>query len=94
MSKKESDPAKKKWTTSKFIAFAVLVTNFFVVMGVLMLCGLSILRNFTGALPYLTSMIALLEGANGYVLGHYFKKSTAENTRGGIVYDSAIGRDA
>lgn len=88
-----TDSAKKKWTTSKCIAFAILVTNFLVVMGVLVLCGLSILRNFTGALPYLTSMIALLEGAMGYVLGHYFKKAAAENTKGGIVYDTTVGRD-
>ena len=55
-----------------------------------MLCKLAIIYQFTGALPYLTTLIGALQAATGYVLGHYFKKSKAENSAGGIVYDAAM----
>lgn len=87
---------KDKHCTSKKIAYLILALTFITNIFVLYLCRLAILSGFTGALPYLTSMIALLEGSLGYVLGHYYKKSAKENTQGGIVYDTAIknvGRD-
>jgi len=58
---------------------------------VLALCALAIVRRFEGALPYLTTLIGALQAATGYVLGHYFKKSCKENTKGGITYDAALG---
>jgi hypothetical protein len=81
---------KPKSTASKRIAYLLLTMTFVTNMGVLFLCGLSVWKGFTGALPYLTTMIGLLEFSLGYVLGHYYKKSTAENTAGGIVYDTAV----
>jgi hypothetical protein len=60
----------------------------YIVLG---LCYMAIVRDYTGALPYLTTLIGALQAATGYVLGQYFKKSTAENTQGGIVYDAALG---
>ena len=38
-----------------------------------------------------TALIGAMQAATGYVLEHYFKKSTAENTAGGITYDAALG---
>ena len=49
--------------------------------------------NFTGSLPYLTALVGALQAATAVVLAAYFNKSRAENTRGGIVYDSALGRN-
>lgn len=85
-----SESKKQKSTASKRIAYLLLTMTFVTNMGVLFLCGLSVWKGFTGALPYLTTMIGLLEFSLGYVLGHYYKKSTAENTAGGIVYDTAV----
>lgn len=84
---------RKRWTTSKVIAVGILLVDGVATMAVLALCGLAILRNFTGALPYLTTLIGALQVATGYVLGHYFKKSAQENTKGGIVYDTAFGKN-
>lgn len=84
-------PQRKAWTTSKVIAVGILLVDGVATMAVLALCGLAILRDFTGALPYLTTLIGALQAATGYVLGHYFKKSAQENTKGGIVYDAALG---
>lgn len=84
-------PQRKRWTGSKLIALGVLLVDASATYIVLGLCGLAILRGFEGALPYLTTLIGALQAATGYVLGAYFKKSQAENTKGGIVYDTALG---
>ena len=78
--------------TSKVIAIGVLIMDAVATLAVLALCGLAIVRRFEGALPYLTTLIGALQAATGYVLGHYFRKSAQENTKGGIVYDAALGK--
>ena len=92
MSGKRLDkPEKKAWTTSKVIAIGVLVMDAVATLAVLALCGLAILRQYQGALPYLTTLIGALQAVTGVVLTAYFGKSKAENTKGGIVYDAAMG---
>ncbi len=81
----------KRRSTSHIIAIGVLLVDGAATMAVLALCGFAIWRDFTGALPYLTTLIGALQAATGYVLGHYFRKSAQENTKGGIVYDTALG---
>jgi len=83
--------SRKRWTASKLIALGVLVMDSIATVIVLALCALAIVRRFEGALPYLTTLIGALQAATGYVLGHYFKKSCKENTKGGITYDAALG---
>ena len=81
----------RRLATSKVIAIGVLLMDAVATLAVLALCGLAILRQFQGALPYLTTLIGALQAAAGYVLGHYFRKAAQENTKGGIVYDAALG---
>lgn len=81
---------KQKRTMSKTIAMGILLVDGSATYIVLGLCGIAILRNFGGALPYLTTLIGAMQAATGYVLGAYFRKSGMENTRGGIVYDAAL----
>lgn len=91
MSGKRLDkPQKKAWTTSKVIAIGVLVMDAVATLAVLALCGLAILLRFECALPYLATLIGALQAVTGVVLGAYFNKSKAENTKGGIVYDTAL----
>lgn len=89
--KRRPSGGKKKLSASKLIALGVLFVDGTATYIVLALCGLAILRDFGGALPYLTTLIGALQAATGYVLGHYFKKSCKENTKGGITYDAALG---
>ena len=84
---------KRSWTASKLIACAVLAIDASVSYLVLYFCYLAIRRNFTGPLPYLTTLIGALRAATAVVLTAYFGKSKAENTRGGITYDTVIGRE-
>lgn len=81
----------KRPSTSHIIAIGVLLVDAAATFTVLALCALAILRNYAGALPYLTTLIGALQAVTGVVLGAYFNKSKAENTKGGIVYDTALG---
>ena len=81
----------RRMATSKVIAIGVLLMDAVATLAVLALCGFAILRQFQGALPYLTTLIGALQAVTGVVLGAYFNKSKAENTKGGIVYDTALG---
>ena len=93
MSGKRLDkPERKRTTTSKVIAIGVLLMDAVATLAVLALCGLAIVRQFQGALPYLTTLIGALQAVTGVVLAAYFGKSKAENTKGGIVYDDAMRR--
>lgn len=83
---------RKRWTTSKVISIGVLLMDAVATLAVLSLCGLAIVRQFEGALPYLTTLIGALQAVTGVVLAAYFGKSKAENTKGGIVYDDAMRR--
>ena len=85
---------RSRRTTSQTIALWVLKVDTAATFIVLGLCGLAILRRFDGALPYLTTLIGALQAVTGVVLGAYFNKSKAENTKGGIVYDTALGNTA
>ena len=80
----------KRPSTSHIIAIGVLLVDAAATFAVLALCALAILRNYAGALPYLTTLIGALQAVTGVVLGAYFNKSKAENTKGGIVYDTAM----
>ena len=80
----------KPKTTSQLIALGVLKADAVATFCVLALCALAILRDYGGALPYLTTLIGAMQTVTGVVLSAYYKKSTLENTKGGIVYDAAM----
>ena len=81
----------KRPSTSHIIAIGVLMVDAAATFAVLALCALAILRDYAGALPYLSTLIGALQAVTGVVLTAYFGKSKAENTKGGIVYDTALG---
>lgn len=80
----------RKKTTSQTIAIGVLRMDAVATLAVLILCGMAIMRDYAGALPYLTTLIGAMQAVTGVVLSAYYKKSTMENTAGGIVYDTAM----
>lgn len=81
---------KRNWTVSKVIACGTLLIDASVSYLVLYFCYLSIRQNFSGPLPYLTTLIGALQATTAVVLTAYFGKSKAENTSGGITYDAAM----
>ncbi len=83
----------KRISASKIIAFGVLALDAVATCAVLWFCYLSITLAFTGALPYLTTLIGALQASTAVILGAYFNKSKAENTQGGITYETTVKRD-
>lgn len=83
--------AQKAEAFSKQLARLVVLGDILLSIATLGLCALAIWRDFTGSMAYLTALIGVYNAATGYVLGKYMDKSKAENTRGGIVYDAALG---
>ena len=59
--KRVGKPERKRTTTSKVIAIGVLIMDAVATLAVLALCGLAIVRQFQGALPYLTTLIGALQ---------------------------------
>ena len=82
---------KRLLSASKLIAMAVLLVDGSATYIVLYLCWLAIVRDYAGALPYLTTLIGALQAVTGVVLTAYYHKAKAENTKGGITYDAALG---
>ena len=82
---------KHRLSASKLIAMAVLLVDGSATYIVLYLCWLAIVRDYAGALPYLTTLIGALQAVTGVVLTAYYHKAKAENTKGGITYDAALG---
>ena len=86
-----AEKPRRKMTASKLIALAVLTVDGSATYIVLYLCHLAIVRDYAGALPYLTTLIGALQAVTGVVLTAYDHKAKAENTKGGITYDAAMG---
>ena len=82
---------KRRLSASKLIALAVLLVDGSATYIVLYLCWLAIVRDYAGALPYMTTLIGALQAVTGVVLTAYYHKAKAENTKGGITYDAAMG---
>ena len=82
---------KRRLSASKLIALAVLLVDGSATYIVLYLCWLAIVRDYAGALPYLTTLIGALQAVTGVVLTAYYHKAKAENCKGGITYDAALG---
>lgn len=82
---------KRKMAFSKIIASFILVIVAILVVGVLYLGYLAVTLDYMGDLGYIISLIGFVGTALGYVLVRYMVKSEKENTKGGIVYDSALG---
>lgn len=83
--------AQRRWSASKLIAAGVLAVDAAAVLAVLGICVLAVRQRFDGALPYLATLIGALQAVTAIVLTAYFHKAKAENTKGGIVYDAALG---
>lgn len=60
-------------------------------LTLLVLSFVCVLRSAHEELPWLAAMVAFPWSAYGVSQAFYYKKSEKENTKGGIVYDSAFG---
>ena len=77
----------------EFTQYMIVSDNsilWFISVSYVLLAGYSIYKNYTGALPWLTSGQALAFGGWATVQCFLIKKSERQNTKGGITYDTAM----
>lgn len=80
---------KKLGFTNKAAVF-VLAEDAAITAAVLYLCWLCIVKGYAGSLVFLSALIGLQQAKSAVVITAIVGKSRAENTAGGIVYDTAI----
>lgn len=80
-------------SAKEFTQYMIVSDNailWFISISYVVLAGYSIYKNYTGALPWLTSGQALAFGGWATVQCFLIKKSEKQNTKGGITYDTAM----
>lgn len=81
----------------EFTQYMILSDNailWFISISYVALAGFAIYKQYTGALPWLTSGQALAFGGWATVQCFLIKKSEKQNTKGGITYDKAMQNTA
>lgn len=80
----------KKKTFSKVLLIQESVLIWFLTLAFVALAFLCVIKGYTGSLPWLGITLTGAWTAYGVSQAMYYNKSKAENTKGGIVYDTAV----
>lgn len=81
---------KKKEEFSKWLLRQESALIWIETIAFLGLAYIAIIKGYTASLPWLTSLSALPWTAYATSQAFYYKKSEKENTKDGIVYDTAM----
>lgn len=81
---------KQKRAFSKTLLIQESVLLWIMTLVFLFLAYMSIDMGYTGSLPWLSAMVSFPWAAYAVSAGFYYSKSKAENTEGGITYESAF----
>ena len=92
-SKKEPRIGKflKKYSFSKLLLVQESALIWIVTLSCLLMAIICIFMGSFVELPWITAMVGCPWAAYAVTQHAYYKKALAENTQGGIVYDSAFG---
>lgn len=82
--------ANKKKEFSKVLLIQESILIWITTLGLLGLAFICIMKDFTGSLPWITAMISLPWTAYGVSQACYYRKSTIENSKNGIKYDTVM----
>lgn len=85
---------KKKTSFSKFLLIQESALIWVVTLSCLLMAFICIFTGSFVELPWITAMVGCPWTAYAVTQHAYYKKAMAENTQGGIVYDSAFGAQA
>lgn len=83
-------PTKKKFEFSKLLLIQESILIWFVTISLVALAFICILKGYLGTLPWLAAMVGFPWSAYGVSQAFYYNKSKAENTSGGIVYETTV----
>ena len=81
---------EKKLEFSKTLLIQESILIWVHTIAILILAYICVFRGYYAELPWLTAMVALPWTAYGVSQHAYYKKAQAENTRDGIVFESAL----
>lgn len=84
---------KRKIDYSKRLISDIRSLLWVVTIGVLILSGICIMRDYMGALPWLSVMVGLPWSAHGAVCACYMNMAKSDHSAGGITYDAAKAND-
>lgn len=85
---------KEKKAFSKTLLIQESVLIWIITLSFIALAFYCVIQGYLGELPWLGMMIGFPWTAYGVSQACYYRKSTKENTIGGIVYDQAIGQQS
>lgn len=78
---------------SKWLLVQESVLIWIITIAFIVLAFVCVHNQYFGELPWLAAMAGFPWTAYGVSQAFYYKKSTAENTKGGIKYDTVVGND-
>ena len=81
---------EKKMEFSKTLLIQESILIWVHTIAMLVLAYICVFRGYYSELPWLTAMVALPWTAYGVSQHAYYRKAQAENTEGGIIYQSAM----
>ena len=82
---------EKKHTFSKILLIQESILIWVITLACLVMAFICIFSGSFVELPWITAMVGCPWGAYAISQHAYYKKSMAENTQGGIVYDNLFG---
>lgn len=85
---------RRKWTFSKLLLLLESAVVLYTTYEGFALARLAVGYGYLGTLPWVAATVSAAWGAYGASAGFYYNKAKAENTAGGIVFESACGRQA
>lgn len=88
--KKRGQHEVKSTEFSKILLIQESVLIWIHTLSMIVLAYICVFQGYLGQLPWLTAMVALPWGAYAVSQKAYYHKSEAQNTKGGITYETAM----
>lgn len=81
---------RKKTEFSKWLLIQESLLVWVTTLALIALAFICVINGYLGTLPWLAAMVGFPWSAYGVSQAFYYNKSKAENTQGGITYESAL----
>lgn len=83
---------KRKTEFSKVLLIQESILIWIMTLAFIALAFICVFNGYLGTLPWLAAMVSFPWGAYGVSQAFYYRKSQAENTQGGITFESALSQ--
>ena len=83
---------KRKWAFSKLLLLLESAVVLYTTYEGFALARMAVTYGYLGTLPWVAAMVSAAWGGYGASVAFYYNKAKAENTAGGIVFETVCGR--